>query len=156
MSSKNNSNYKILAKNKRALFDYFIEEKFEAGIILKGSEVKSIREGGISLTDTHAAADKGELFLYNCHIAEYDKANRFNHATTRPRKLLLHKKEIKKIFGKIKIKGYTLMALSMYFNEKNIIKLELGLAKGKKEHDKRHSIKEKDWNREQGRLIRGK
>lgn len=147
---------KIVAKNKRAQFEYFIEEKLEAGIVLTGSEVKSIREGKVALTDSHAAENQGELFLYNCHIAEYEKANRFNHATRRPRKLLLHKREIQKVFGKIKLKGYTLMALSMYFNHKNIIKVELGLAKGKKQHDKRQSIKEKDWQREQGRIMRDK
>ena len=147
---------KIVAKNKRAEFDYFIGERFEAGIILTGSEVKSIRQGKIALTDSHAAQENEELFLYNCHIDEYEKANRFNHATRRPRKLLLKKREIEKIIGKIKLKGYTLIALSMYFNKKNIVKVELGLSRGKKQHDKRQSIKEKDWQREQGRLIRDK
>lgn len=147
---------KIVAQNKRATFEYFIEDKFEAGIILSGSEVKSTRASNISLADSHAAFDKEELFLYNCHIAEYEKANRFNHETRRPRKLLLHKKELQKIFGKVKLKGYTLMALSVYFNKKNMIKVELGLAKGKKQHDKRETLKEKDWQREQGRLMRDK
>lgn len=147
---------KVIAQNKRALFEYFIEEKIEAGIVLTGSEVKSIRGGKAALADSHAAADNGELFLYNCHIAEYEKANRFNHATRRPRKLLLHKRELQKIFGKIKLKGYTLMALSMYFNKKNMIKIELGLSKGKKQHDKRQTMKENDWKREQGRLMRDK
>ena len=147
---------KIVAKNKRAEFDYFIDERFEAGIILTGSEVKSIRQGKIALTDSHAAQENEELFLYNCHIDEYEKANRFNHATRRPRKLLLKKREIEKIIGKIKLKGYTLIALSMYFNQKNIVKVELGLSRGKKQHDKRNSIKEKDWQREQGRIIRDK
>merc|ERR1711879_315509 len=121
---------KIVAKNKRAQFDYFIEENLEAGIVLTGSEVKSIREGKVALADSHAAFDHGELVLHNCHIAEYEKANRFNHATRRPRKLLLHKRELKKLFGKIKLKGYTLLALSVYFNKKNMVKIELGLAKG--------------------------
>ncbi|MGL4226893.1 MAG: SsrA-binding protein, partial [Rickettsia sp.] len=94
--------------------------------------------------------------LYNCHIAEYEKANSFNHSTSRPRKLLLHTTEIKKIIGRIRIKGYTLVALSMYFNKKNKVKVELGIAKGKKLHDKRQSIKEKDWKRDQSRLIRQK
>lgn len=147
---------KIVAKNKRAQFDYFIDEKFEAGIILTGSEVKSIRMGKIALTDSHAAEDNGEIYLYNCHIDEYEKANRFNHATRRPRKLLLKSKEIQKIIGKIKLKGYTLIALCMYFNKKNMVKVELGLSRGKKQHDKRQTIKEKDWQREQGRLIRDK
>ena len=147
---------KIVAKNKRALFDYFIDEKYEAGIVLTGSEVKSIREGKVALTDSHAAQDQGELYLYNCHINEYEKANRFNHVTRRPRKLLLKKREIQKIIGKIKLKGYTLIALCMYFNKKNMIKIELGLSRGKKQHDKRQDIKERDWQKEQGRLIRDK
>ncbi|HJD61534.1 MAG TPA: SsrA-binding protein SmpB [Rickettsia endosymbiont of Columbicola hoogstraali] len=146
---------KIIAQNKKALFNYFIEERLEAGIVLKGSEVQSLRQGKASIEESHAADTGNEVFLYNCHIAEYEKANRFNHSTRRPRKLLLHKKEINKIIGKTKIKGYTLVALSMYFN-KNKIKIELGIAKGKKLHDKRESIKEKDWKRDQSRLIRQK
>jgi SsrA-binding protein len=147
---------KVIAQNKRALFEYFIEEKIEVGIVLTGSEVKSIRAGQVALADSHAATENGELFLYNCHISEYEKANRFNHATRRPRKLLLHKRELQKIFGKIKLKGYTLMALSIYFNKKNMIKVELGLSKGKKQHDKRQTMKENDWKREQDRLKRDK
>ncbi|HJD63188.1 MAG TPA: SsrA-binding protein SmpB [Rickettsia endosymbiont of Degeeriella rufa] len=147
---------KIIAQNKKALFNYFIEERLEAGIVLKGSEVQSLRQGKASIEESHAADTGNEVFLYNCHIAEYEKANRFNHSTRRPRKLLLHKKEINKIIGKTKIKGYTLVALSMYFNKKNKIKIELGIAKGKKLHDKRESIKEKDWKRDQSRLIRQK
>lgn len=147
---------KNIAQNKKASFEYFIEERFEAGIILTASEVKSARNGKVTIADTHAAMGGGELFLYNCHIAEYEQANQFNHATKRPRKLLLKGKEIQKIIGKIKLKGYTLIALSMYFNKKNIIKIELGLSKGKKQHDKRQSIKDKDWEREQGRILRDK
>jgi len=147
---------KNIAQNKKAYFEYFIEEKFEAGIILTGSEVKSIRAGKITIADTHAALDKGELYLYNCHIAEYEQAGRFNHDTKRSRKLLLRRKEMQKIIGKIKLKGYTLIALAFYFNAKNLIKLELGLAKGKKLYDKRQSIKEKDWQREQAITMRNK
>lgn len=147
---------KIIAQNKRATFEYFIEETFEAGIVLKGSEMKSIREGKASIAETHASSSNNEMFLYNCHIAEYSKANRFNHDTKRPRKLLLRKQEIKKIIGKIKLKGYTLIALSMYFNNKNKVKVELGLGKGKKLHDKRQSLKDKDWKIEQARIIRDK
>lgn len=151
-----NSYKKVVAKNRRALFDYSIEENIEAGIMLTGSELKSIREGKVSLADSHAAEGAGELYLYNCHIAEYEKANRFNHAPLRPRKLLLRKKEMQKIIGKIKLKGYTLIALSLYFNHKNKVKVELGLARGKKQYDKRQSIKEDDWKREQGRILRDK
>lgn len=147
---------KLITQNKRANYEYFVEERLEAGIILTGSEVKSIRDGKISIADSHAAITPEGLILYNCHIAEYVQANRFNHNTTRPRKLLLRKKEIQKITGKIKLKGYTLIALSFYFNEKNLVKVELGLSKGKKMHDKRQSIKDKDWEREQGKVMRDK
>ena len=147
---------KTIAQNKRALFNYFIEERFEAGIMLKGSEVKSLRLGKASIEDSHATNSGEEMFLYNSHIAEYEKANQFNHSSTRPRKLLLHLREIKKLIGKIRLKGYTLLALSLYFNSKNKVKVELGLAKGKKLHDKRETLKEKDWKREQGRLLKKK
>lgn len=151
------SEYKrVIAQNKKAYFNYFIEEKIEAGIILTGSEVKSLRQGKASIEDSHAANSGNEVFLYNCHIAEYDKAGRFNHSTRRTRKLLLNAREIRKIIGKIRIKGYTLVALSLYFNRKNRVKVELGIAKGKKLHDKRETIKEKDWKRDQGRLMREK
>ena len=136
------------------MFHYFIEEKLESGIVLTGSEVKSLREGKASIEDSHADYSSGAITLFNCHIAEYEKANRFNHNTRRPRVLLLHKKEIRKIVAKIKVKGYTLIALSMYFNEKNKVKLELGIAKGKKLYDKREDIKDKDWKREQARTLR--
>lgn len=145
---------KIIAQNKKAYFNYFIEEKFEAGIILKGSEVKSLRNGKAHIEDSHALDTHNEIILYNSYIAEYEKANRFNHDSRRPRKLLLRTKEVKKLIGKIRIKGYTLVALSIYFNKNNIAKVELGLAKGKKLHDKRQTLKEKDWKREQGRLMK--
>ena len=145
---------KIIAQNKKASFEYFIEERFEAGIILTGSEVKSVRNGKVTIADTHAAMNKNELFLYNCHIAEYEQAGRFNHSTKRTRKLLLKKKELQKIIGKIKLKGYTLIALSMYFNKKNLVKIELGLSKGKKQHDKRESEKKREWLREKQRLLK--
>ncbi len=147
---------KIIARNRQARFNFSIEDTFEAGIVLTGSEVKSIRDGKVSIEDSHASYDKSNIVLYNCHIQEYEKANRFNHETRRPRQLLLHKQEIRKIISKIKVKGYTLIALSMYFNEKNKVKIELGIAKGKKLYDKRESIKEKDWEREQGRAMRKK
>ncbi|WP_341764372.1 SsrA-binding protein SmpB [Candidatus Tisiphia endosymbiont of Beris chalybata] len=145
---------KIIAQNKKAYFNYFIEEKIEAGIILTGSEVKSLRQGKASIEDSHAENSGNEVFLYNCHIAEYDKAGRFNHSTRRTRKLLLKVGEIRKIIGKIRLKGYTLVALAIYFNKKNIAKVELGIAKGKKLYDKREAIKAKDWKRDQARLMR--
>lgn len=147
---------RIVAKNSKASFNYIIEEKIEAGISLTGSEVKAIRLGKVALADSHASEYHGEIYLYNCHIDPYEQAGRFNHAAKRPRKLLLHRREIKKIIGKIKIKGYTLIAKTIYFNKKNLIKVELGIARGKKQHDKRETIKERDWQREQGRLVRKK
>lgn len=147
---------KVIAKNKKARFNYHIEDTFEAGIVLKGSEVKSLREGKCSIVDSHADYSGGHIMLYNCHIQEYDKANQFNHNTKRPKILLLNKREIRKIIGKIKIKGYSLIALSIYFNSKNIAKVELAIAKGKKLYDKRENIKEKDWKRSQERAMRVK
>ncbi|MFK8040440.1 MAG: SsrA-binding protein SmpB [Rickettsiaceae bacterium] len=150
--------HKNIANNKKALFNYFIEEKFEAGLVLKGTEVKSLRHNKANIIDSYALydANSDSLILHNCYIAPYDKASYLNHEVRRQRVLLLHKNEIRKIIGKIKIKGYTLIALSLYFNKKNIAKVELALAKGKKIHDKRDSIKDKDWRREQERLIRTK
>lgn len=147
---------RIIARNKRASFDYFIEDEFEAGIVLKGSEVKSIRAGKVSLADSHATSSGNEIFLHNCNIDAYEKANRFNHESKRPKKMLLHRREINKIIGKIKLKGYSLVALSIYFNNKNKVKVLLGLAKGKKQYDKREALKEKDWKQQQARLIREK
>lgn len=147
---------KVIAKNKKARFNYHIEDTFEAGIALKGSEVKSLREGKCSIIDSHADFSGGHIMLYNCHIQEYEKANRFNHNTKRPRIILLHKKEIRKIIGKIKVKGYSLIALSLYFNQKNMVKVELAIAKGKKLYDKREDIKAKDWKRTQERAVRVK
>lgn len=145
---------KVIARNKRALFEYFIEERFEAGIVLSGSEVKSIRLGKANIEDSHASFSGSEMVLYNMHISEYDKAHQSNHEIKRPRKLLLHRAEIRKIISKIRIKGYTLVALSLYFNHDNRVKIELGIAKGKKLHDKRETIKAKDWAREQGRILK--
>jgi len=148
---------KIISQNRKASFNYFIEEKLEAGIALTGSEVKSLRLNKANIEDGHADSMGNEIYLFNSYIAEYDKSNKFsNHVSRRPRKLLLHKAEINKLIGKIKQKGYTLVPLSLYFNDKNKAKLELGLAKGKKLHDKRESLKEKDWKREQARLVRVK
>ena len=146
---------KVIARNRKAAFNYFFEDKFEAGIVLKGSEVKALREGKVNIEDSHADYSGGNLMLFNSHIQEYDKASNFNHSTRRPRALLMHKQEVRKIVGKIKIKGYTLIVISMYFNEKNKVKLELAIAKGKKLHDKRETIKEKDWQRTQSRVMRG-
>lgn len=146
---------KVIARNRKASFNYFFEDTFEAGIALQGSEVKSLREGKVSIEDSHADYSGGHIMLFNCHIQEYDKANQFNHTTRRPRILLLQKKEIRKIISKIKVKGYTLVVTSIYFNEKNKVKLALAVGKGKKLHDKRETLKEKDWQRDQARVLRG-
>lgn len=145
---------KTVALNRKARFNYTIEEEFEAGIMLLGSEIKSIRAGKVNINDSYADRKDGEIFLLNSHIAEYEGANRFNHNPTRPRKLLLHKKQIDTLLGKIKEKGVTLVPLSMYLNRKNIVKINLGIAKGKKLYDKRATIKEREWKRDKDRILK--
>ncbi len=138
---------KQIANNRKARFNYTVEEELEAGIMLLGSEVKSLRAGGVNLGDGHVSEVDGELVLLNVHIAEYKGANKFNHEPLRPRKLLLHKKQIDKLLGKIRTKGMSIIPLSMYFNARNIVKINLGICKGKKLYDKRASLKEKDEKR---------
>lgn len=147
-------NFHVLARNKRARFDYHISETFEVGIILTGSEVKSCRNGKVSINESYASVENEAIWLINANITEYPGANRFNHEPTRPRKLLLHKKQIKKLAGLVQKKGVTLVPISMYFNHKGIIKIELGLATGKAQHDKRHVQKERDWSRDKQRLMK--
>lgn len=137
----------IEIKNRKALCDYTISDTYEAGIVLTGTEIKSIRDGKANLKDSYAIIKKGECFILGMHISPYDKGNRFNHDEYRTRKLLLHKNEILKIRDKIEIKGYTLVPIKLYFS-KNKVKLLLGIGKGKKIFDKRESMKEKDINRE--------
>ncbi len=139
---------KIIAKNKKAFFNYEILGSYEAGISLQGSEVKSIREGKISLKESYAEIKGGEVFLVNCHISPYEAANRFNHEPTRERKLLLHRQEIKRLTGKIKEKGLTLIPTKIMINDKGKVKVEVSLAKGKRVYQKRDAIKEKDRQRE--------
>lgn len=143
-------------QNRRARFDYSISDELEAGIVLVGTEVKSLRKGECNLNDSYAGEFKEEIWLYNSYIAEYAGGNQFNHETRRPRKLLLSKKEIKKLMGRTKAKGITLVPLSIYFNSRGYAKVKLGLATGKKQHEKRDSIKDRDWEREKGRLMRDK
>ena len=138
--------------NRKAHFNFAIEDEIEAGIMLLGSEIKSLREGKANISESYIAEANGEIFLINANISEYKGANRFNHAPKRARKLLLHKKQINKLIGKMNIKGYSAMPLKMYFNQKNIIKDLVGIGKGKKLYDKRESIKERD---EQRRNQRG-
>lgn len=141
-------------KNRSAYHEYFIDAKYEAGIVLLGTEVKSIRNGKVSFNDSYCLLHKGEVWIKSLHIAEYSHGNLNNHEPMRDRKLLLQKKEIKRIESKLKEKGYTLIPLRMYFNEKALVKIEIGLAKGKKLYDKRETIKQKDVEREMKRYLK--
>ena len=145
---------KVVAENRRARFDYFVEERFEAGIELKGTEVKALRTGEGSIAESYALVEGEEVWLINSHIPEYSHGNRLNHEPRRKRKLLLRGREIDKLQGAITRQGLTLVPLSVYFNARGRAKVELALARGKKAHDKRETIKERDWKREQGRLLR--
>ena len=145
---------KVVAENRRARFDYFVEERIEAGLQLVGTEVKALRQGEGSIAESYATADGGEVWLINSHIPEYSHGNRLNHEPRRARKLLLKAREINKLMGAINRQGLTLVPLSIYFNGKGKAKVELALARGKKAHDKRDTIKERDWKREQQRLMR--
>jgi SsrA-binding protein len=156
MAPKPPSNHKVVADNRRARYDYAIEETFEAGIMLAGTEVKSLRTGKATIADSYATPENGELFLVNAYIPEYLQANRFNHETRRPRKLLLQRRQIEKLFRATTREGMTVVPLKLYFNDKGRAKVELALAKGKKLHDKRESEKARDWSREKGRLLRGR
>ncbi len=145
---------KVVAENRRARFEYFIESTVEAGIVLQGTEVKSLRKGQVSIAESYAEVIEGQIYLVNANIAEFSHGNRFNHPPKRPRRLLLHDREIRKFQGLTTRGGYTLIPMTIYFNEQGRAKLELALAKGKKLHDKRESEKDKDWKREQGRVMR--
>lgn len=150
------SSKKVVAVNKRARFDYFIEETVEAGIVLYGSEVKSLRQGKGSIAESYASDENNEIFLINAFIPEYDEAARFNHEPKRHRKLLVRRRQMDHLIASVRRKGMTLVPLSFYFNERGIAKLELGLASGKKKADKRSTEKARDWQREKGRLMRSK
>jgi SsrA-binding protein len=141
-------------KNRSAYFEYFIDDKYTAGIMLTGTEIKSLRTGKASFNDSYCIFHKGELFIKSFHIAEYAFGNLNNHDPLRERKLLLNKRELKKIETKLKEKGYTLIPLRLFFNEKNLAKVEIGLGKGKKMHDKRETIKQRDTDREIKRYIK--
>jgi SsrA-binding protein len=145
---------KIVAENRRARWDYAVEEVFEAGIALTGTEVKSLRFGEGSIAESYAEVKEGQVWLINATVPEFSHGNRHNHEPKRPRKLLLSAREINKMFGAVMRQGMTLVPLSIYFNGRGRAKVELALAKGRKAHDKREHEKEKDWKREQGRLMR--
>ena len=147
---------KLIAENRRARFDYFIEDTYEAGIVLTGTEVKSLREGRATITESYASAENGGVALINAYIPEYAPASRFNHEPRRPRRLLLHKKEIGKLLVAISREGRTIVPMRMYWNEKGAAKLELAVATGKKAHDKREATAARDWQRDKARLMRDK
>jgi SsrA-binding protein len=145
---------KVAADNRKARFNFAIGEVFEAGIALTGTEVKSLRSGKATIAESYAGASEGELWLFNANIPEYLQANRFNHAPKRPRKLLLHKRQINKLVGAVEREGMTLVPLKIYFNEKGRAKVEIALARGKKLHDKRQTEKQRSWDRERSRVLR--
>lgn len=147
---------KPVAENRKARFNYEITETFEAGIQLQGTEVKSLRQGRSNISEAYAAEYGGEMYLYNAYIPEYLQANQFNHETRRPRKLLLHKREIAKFTGAVQKDGMSLVPLRVFFNARGFAKVLMGLGRGKKTHDKRETEKERSWNREKGRLLREK
>ena len=156
MAAKKDPNNKVIAENRKARFNYEIGEKFEAGIALTGSEVKSLRTGKATIAESYADARRGEVWLINSNITEYLQAGRFNHAPKRARKLLLHKSQINKLIGAVEREGMTLVPLKLYFNEKGRAKIEIALARGKKLYDKRQTEKKRSWERERGRLLRAK
>lgn len=147
-------NDKTIADNRKARYNFFISDEFEAGIMLVGTEVKSLRAGGATLQESYASFENDGLFLVNAHIAEYDFGNRFNHDPARPRKLLMHRKELDKLHAQVQRAGKTIVPLSLYFNERGKVKVKLGLASGKKQHDKRATEKARDWNREKQRILK--
>jgi len=148
---------KTVAQNRKARFNYFIEDTLEAGIVLTGTEVKSLRSGKSSIEESYADVKGNELFLVNAHIPEYNKAHvKLQHEVRRPRKLLLHKNQLNKLIGAVQRKGTTIVALAVFFNKRGIAKVLLGIAIGKKQHDKRQTEKERDWSREKSRIMREK
>ena len=153
MSQKTKSGLKIISKNRKASFNYFFKEFFEAGIVLFGSEVKSLRQGKANISESYASDDKGEIYLLNSHIPSYKESSYNNHDPRRNRKLLLNKREINKLIGRVNREGFTLIPTKLYF-KKGKAKVEIAVAKGKKQYDKRHAKKNRDWNREKARLFR--
>ena len=157
MAEKPKSNFKVASENRKARYNYEIGEKFEAGLVLTGTEVKSLRTGKATIAESYASVDRnGEMWLINATIPEYEGGNRFNHEPKRPRKLLLKMREIAKLSQGIQREGMTVVPLKIYFNEKGRAKLEIALARGKQLHDKRETEKKRDWAKEKGRLMRAK
>ena len=149
-----NKNYKVIAENRRARFDYAIEDDIECGIILEGSEVKSLRQGGANVAENYAEVKDGELWLVNCYIAPYAQAAPFGHDERRRRKLLVSKRELSKLWNASAREGYTLVPLVLYFNHRGMAKLKIGIAKGKKTSDKRDTMAKRDWQRQKARLLK--
>ncbi|WP_209347912.1 SsrA-binding protein SmpB [Pontixanthobacter sp. CEM42] len=147
---------KVVAENRRARFDYAIEDKFEAGLMLQGTEVKALRAGEATISESYAEVKDGQVWLVNANIPEYSHGNRENHEAKRPRKLLLNQREINKLMGAVERKGMTLVPISIYFNKTGRAKVELALGKGRKAQDKREYIKDRDWKRDKQRLLREK
>jgi SsrA-binding protein len=147
---------KTIAENRRARFDYFLEDHMEAGIALLGTEIKALRDGRANIAESYAAVEGREIVLVNADIPPYKQANRFNHEPRRHRKLLLHRKQIDKLIGAVQREGRTIIPVRLYLNEKGMAKLEIALAKGKKIHDKREAVAERDWQRDKARLMRDK
>src|ERR1700680_5344675 len=154
MAAKTEKAFRVVADNRRARFNYEIGETFEAGIALTGTEVKSLRVGNAAIAESYADARHGEIWLLTANIPEYLQASRFNHAPKRPRKLLLHKRQINKLAAAVEREGMTIVPLKLFFNEKGRAKLEIALGRGKKLHDKRETEKKRSWERESGRLMR--
>ncbi len=154
MAPKKDEGRKVVAENRRARFDYMIGDVVEAGLVLTGTEVKALREGKANIAESYAAPEDGAIWLINANIPEYSAGNRENHEPKRPRKLLLHRREIARLAQAVERKGYTLVPLKLYFNERGRAKLELGLGQGKKLHDKRDTSKDRDWTRAKQRLLR--
>ena len=147
---------KLIAENRRARYDYFLEETFEAGLTLTGTEVKSLRNGRANIAESYAAVEGREILLVNADIPPYSQANRFNHEPRRHRKLLLHRRQLDKLIGAVQREGRTIIPTKLYWNDKGLAKLEIALAKGKKAHDKREATAERDWQRDKARLMREK
>ena len=154
MAEKKEPTIKVIAENRKARFNYAIEDTVEAGIVLTGTEVKSSRSGKTTIAESYADSKDGEIWLVNANIPEYLQANRFNHEPKRPRRLLLHKKEIGRLIGAVQRDGLTVVPLKLYFNEQGRAKLQIALARGKKLHDKRDTEKKRDWQRDQARILR--
>ncbi|MFT4955910.1 MAG: SsrA-binding protein [Brevundimonas sp.] len=150
------SKAKTIAENRRARFDYFLEDNMEAGIALLGTEIKALRDGRANIAESYAAVEGREIVLVNADIPPYKQANRFNHEPRRHRKLLLHRKQIDKLIGAVQREGRTIIPVRLYLNERGMAKLEIALAKGKKIHDKREAVAERDWQRDKARLLRDK